>query len=121
MQFKAARQLGGTRSSEGRNGWCCQCALLALVLAFGVGTASASDYQISQWVIASGGVIETESDDQQWKLSGTIGQWEATEARALSGGPWRLTGGFWGLSPEELANLLFRDRFEAEADQQSAN
>lgn len=64
--------------------------------------------------IAAGGVIEAESADQQWQLSGTIGQWEATEASALSGGPWRLTGGFWGFSLEELADLLFRDRFEAE-------
>ena len=87
-------------------------ATLAFGLALMASPASASEYEITQWTIASGGVIEAESADQQWKLSGTIGQWEATEARALSGGPWRLTGGFWGLSLEELADLLFRDRFE---------
>jgi hypothetical protein len=92
--------------------------VVAVTLALGLGLMaspiSASEYEITQWTIASGGVIEAESTDGQWKLSGTIGQWEATEARALSGGPWRLTGGFWALSLEELADLLFRDRFEGE-------
>lgn len=78
--------------------------------------ASANEYEITQWTIASGGVIEAESTDSRWKLSGTIGQWEATQARALSGGPRRLTGGFWGLSLEALADLLFRDRFESETE-----
>ena len=75
-----------------------------------------SDYCINWWNISSGGVIESESGDGQWTLSGTIGQWEATEARALSGGQWRLTGGFWGLTLEELADLLFRDRFEPDTE-----
>jgi hypothetical protein len=72
-----------------------------------------TDYCINWWTISSGGVIESESDG--WTLSGTIGQWEATEARALTGGQWRLTGGFWGLTLEELADLLFRDRFQDES------
>jgi len=58
--------------------------------------------------------IEAESADQQWKLAGAIDQWEATQARALSGGPWCLTGGFWTLSLEELAVLPFRDGFEVD-------
>ena len=89
--------------------------LSALLLATSGSVSAGScetEYCINWYSIASGGVIEAESTDGQWKLSGTIGQWEATEARALSGGPWRLTGGFWGLSLEELADLLFRDRFE---------
>ena len=73
-----------------------------------------NEYCINWHSIASGGVIEAESTDGQWQLSGTIGQWEATEARALSGSHWRLTGGFWSLSLEELSDLLFRDRFEAD-------
>ncbi|TVS14165.1 MAG: hypothetical protein EA419_00135 [Wenzhouxiangella sp.] len=81
---------------------------LALVLALAAAPASA-EFEITQWTIASGGVIEATGGD--WTLSGTIGQWEATEARALSGGPWRLTGGFWGLSLEELGDILFQDRF----------
>ena len=69
-------------------------------------------YCIDWYGISSGGTMLTESDDQQWTLSGTIGQWDASEARALSGGGWRLTGGFWGLSLQELVDGLFRDRFE---------
>ena len=84
-------------------------AQLALVLALAAGPASA-EFEITQWTIASGGVIEAEGGD--WKLSGTIGQWEATSARALSGGGWSLTGGFWGTSLEELGDEIFRDRFQ---------
>lgn len=75
--------------------------------------AAGNNYSISHWTIASGGTMEATGGD--WQLAGTIGQWEATEARALSGGPWQLTGGFWGFSLEELAEFLFQDRFEASA------
>lgn len=91
---------------------------LALVFALAAGPAIA-EFEITQYTIASGGVLET--SDGEWTLSGTIGQWEATEARQLSGGPWRLTGGFWGLSLEALSDLLFRDQFQAEDDPHSAN
>ena len=77
------------------------------------------NYCISFWTIAGGGEIESTGDN--WTLSGTIGQWEATEARALSGGQWRLTGGFWGFSLEELSDFLFRDRFEENGQTQSAD
>lgn len=82
---------------------------LALVLALAASPASA-EFEITQWTIAGGGVIEASGGE--WTLSGTIGQWEATEARALSGGPWRLTGGFWGSTLEELGDDIFRDRFQ---------
>ncbi|MFW5816741.1 MAG: hypothetical protein ACOCVP_07765, partial [Wenzhouxiangella sp.] len=59
---------------------------------------------------AGGGVIESSGGD--WTLSGTIGQWEATEARALSAGSWRLTGGFWASSLEALGDAIFQDRFQ---------
>ncbi len=82
---------------------------LALVLALVAAPVSA-EFQITQWTIAGGGVIEATGGE--WTLSGTIGQWEATEARALSGGPWQLTGGFWGTSLEELGDEIFMDRFQ---------
>ena len=82
---------------------------LALVLALAASPVSA-EFQITQWTIASGGVIEATGGD--WTLSGTIGQWEATEAKALSGGGWQLTGGFWSATEEELGDLLFQDRFQ---------
>ena len=81
---------------------------LALVLALITAPASA-EFQITQWTIAGGGAIEAQGGD--WTLSGTIGQWEATEARALSGGGWSLTGGFWGTTLEELGDIIFQDRF----------
>lgn len=70
------------------------------------------DYCIDWWTIDSGGKMRSESDDSQWQLSGTIGQWDATAAHELAGGHWRLTGGFWGMTLEELSDALFRDRFE---------
>ena len=86
-------------------------------LLFAIPAAAGNDYTISHWTIAGGGTLESSGGD--WQLAGTIGQWEATEARALSGGSWRLTGGFWGFSLEELAEFLFQDRFEASAGDNS--
>lgn len=71
-------------------------------------------YCITKWTIASGGTMTAKSADDQWQLKGTIGQWEATEPRELSGGQWKLTGGFWADLLEELGDLLFSDRFEEE-------
>lgn len=92
--------------------------IAAIVLLLVTGPLAAEscggDFCVNWWTIDSGGILESESADEQWKLSGTIGQWDATEARALSGGQWRLTGGFWGMSLEELADFLFHDRFQDE-------
>lgn len=86
---------------------------LLLAAAGSLSAENCENYCIEWYNIdASGGVMLSKSDDEQWQLSGTIGQWEATEARASSGGDWHLTGGFWGMTLEELADLLFRDRFE---------
>jgi hypothetical protein len=97
----------------------CAKLLLAAGLLFGVSSMAVAScsadeqYCVNWWTIDSGGTMEaTDGTEDGWKLSGTIGQWDATEARALSGGQWRLTGGFWGLTLEELADLLFRDRFQ---------
>lgn len=88
-----------------------------LLLAALAAPAAAQDcdtgYCISKWTIASGGTMESSGGD--WTLKGTIGQWEATQARELSGGQWKLTGGFWADILQELEDLLFRDRFEEES------
>lgn len=91
-------------------------AAAALLLA---SSQAIADFSIDHYVIASGGVIESAGGD--WTLSGTVGQWEATEARALTGGQWRLTGGFWGFSLGELEDFLFRDRFEQNTQTQSVD
>lgn len=83
----------------------------ALVLT-AAGLAQAQDYSIEWYTIDSGGVMQSESGEGQCQLSGTIGQWDATEPRAATGDGWQFTGGFWGLTLEELSDLLFRDRFE---------
>ena len=86
----------------------------ALLLA-AAGSLSAEDEWSIDWhAIDAGGVILSDDGNNppQWQLSGTIGQWDATKGRELSGGGWDLTGGFWGLTLEELADLLFHDRFE---------
>ncbi|NBB93187.1 MAG: hypothetical protein GVY32_08470 [Gammaproteobacteria bacterium] len=83
---------------------------LLLLLAVLAAPAIAQDYEITRWTIASGGTMESTGDD--WTLKGTIGQWEATEARELSGGQWRLTGGFWADVLQALADFIFSDRFE---------
>lgn len=74
---------------------------------------TAQDYEITRWTIASGGTMESSGGD--WSLKGTIGQWEATKPRELSGDQWRLTGGFWSALLQELEDLLFQDRFEDES------
>lgn len=71
---------------------------------------SAQNYEISHWTISAGGTQEATGG--VWTLAGTIGQWEATPARALSGGQWRLTGGFWAAELSELGDLIFQDRFK---------
>lgn len=86
-------------------------ALLALILLLAA-PAAAQDYEITRYTIAGGGIVESTGGD--WTLSGTIGQWEATEPRELKGGQWSLTGGFWADILETLGEFLFRDRFEQE-------
>lgn len=87
--------------------------LSAALLLLAVGPLHAEDEWFIDWYsIDSGGVIFSESADQEWQMEGTIGQWDATEAHQLSGGGWQLTGGFWGFNLEERSDVLFRDRFE---------
>lgn len=83
--------------------------LVASALSASGGIAQSS-YEITQWTLSAGGTTQASGGD--WELSGTIGQWEATPARALSGGPWRLTGGFWAAGLSELGDLIFKDQFK---------
>ncbi len=87
--------------------WLAAC--LGLVAA---GPLMAGEFAIDAYSIAGGGVIQAESDDGHWRMSGTLGQWEATRAREALGGDWVLTGGFWALSLQQRADEIFRDRFE---------
>lgn len=75
--------------------------------------ALAQDYEITRWTIASGGTME--SSGGNWSLKGTIGQWEATEPRELSGGQWKLTGGFWADLLQAIGDAVFSDRFEQDS------
>jgi hypothetical protein len=82
--------------------------LLVLVWA---SSASAQDWSIDWYSIDGGGVIESETADQEWQLAGTIAQWDAQSNPQLTGSGFQLTAGFWSLIFNPL-DALFRDRFE---------
>jgi len=63
--------------------------------------------------ISAGGTVKAESGDGQWRVAGSIGQWEASEAREVANSTYTVTGGFWGLTLEEIVDRLFSDRFES--------
>lgn len=68
-------------------------------------------FAISRYTINSGGTMFAAGGD--WSMAGTIGQHDATEAEALAGGDWQLTGGFWSVGAGQLSEpVIFRDRFE---------
>lgn len=83
--------------------------VLALILLSAA--LSAQDFEIEWWRIDGGGEVLSETADQQWQLSGTVGQWDGTESQALSGGGWTLSGGFWPVTVDET-DRLFHDGFE---------
>ncbi|MEM7704785.1 MAG: hypothetical protein AAF358_04485 [Pseudomonadota bacterium] len=60
------------------------------------------------YTIDGGGVIRSESANQRWQLSGTIGHSNSTESLDLPGGGFTLTGGFWPVYVDET-DSLFRD------------
>ncbi|NKI35443.1 hypothetical protein HFP89_09710 [Wenzhouxiangella sp. XN79A] len=74
-------------------------------------TAAVAQFTLDFYTVDGGGEILSESADQRWQLSGTLGQWDSTEALELSGGGYTLTGGFWPVNIEQT-DLLFRDSFE---------
>ena len=75
--------------------------------------AFAQDFSVDWHTIDGGGEVLSETSDQQWQLSGAIGQPDATELIDLSGNGWTLTGGFWAVNIEQT-DLLFRDSYEGE-------
>lgn len=82
---------------------------LGAVACLAFGTVAA--FAIPWWTIDGGGT--TFATGGGWTLAGTIGQHEASEPRALSGGDWQLTGGFWVEAGELSGDQpIFSDRFE---------
>ena len=75
--------------------------------------AWAQDYSVEWYTIDGGGELLSESNDQNWQLSGTIGQPDDTESLDLSGNGWTLTGGFWPVTVDQT-QALFRDGFEGQ-------
>jgi len=75
-------------------------------------SAVAQDWSVDWSTIDSGGAVATETADEQWRLSGTIGQWDSSTAQALSSSEYQLTGGFWSIE-RDVIDQLFRDRFDA--------
>ena len=82
---------------------------LLLAIAVLLAGMPASAQRIDFYTIDGGGEIAASGDD--WELSGTFGQWDATPNNASAGGPWQVTGGFWGLGTE--SDFLFKDSFES--------
>jgi len=73
----------------------------------------AQDWEADWWTVDGGGEIlmEDASGSSNWQLSGTIGQWDATNAEGSVSGKWELTGGFWSVSISGT-DFLFSDGFE---------
>ena len=74
-------------------------------------SAVPQEWNVDWHTVDGGGEVLAETDDGQWRLSGTIGQWDSTESLELAGIGWTLTGGFWPATVDQ-ADVLFRDGFE---------
>ena len=89
-------------------------ALLVLMFALlATDNARTQDFSVDWHTLDGGGELLSETADQTWQLSGTIGQPDATELIDLAGNGSTLTGGFWAVNIEET-DLLFRDSYEGE-------
>ena len=82
--------------------------LAALLLSAPV--VAGNGWSIDWWTMDGGGEIFTGGGS--WTLSGSVGQWDATQANAQTGGSWSLTGGFWSLETSG-GDTLFSDGFES--------
>lgn len=84
---------------------------LVLVVASGLVSAAScgSEYCINWYSINSGGVMQSQSAGQQWVLSGSIGQWGASQARELASESWQLSGGFWGVVGRVTADVALSE------------
>jgi len=76
--------------------------ILAILLLATVSAAYASmaGYSLPWWTVDAGGGT---SNSAQYALSGTIGQ---SDAGALAGGNYILSGGFWGGSPHPKSQFF---------------
>ncbi len=76
------------------------------------GITQGSGFSIPWHTINAGGTVSASGGS--WTLAGTIGQFDATAAGALSGRNWAVTGGFWAAGFESAPTIdqLFSDRFE---------
>ena len=76
--------------------------LTALLVAPVVFLATAQTYSVDWHKISAGGGT---SSGGNFSVSGTIGQAEASENNAVSGGNYSLTGGFWALTAIQTPGL----------------
>lgn len=65
-------------------------------------------------VLTSQQAKETQALANDWLLTGTIGQWNATAPRALSNGVNTISGGAWSVNVRPRPKNIFNDRFEAQ-------
>ncbi len=66
---------------------------LTMVLVLTLGTAIADEYKIAWWAVdGGGGETDSSAVDGEYELTGSIGRPDAGD---MSGGPYRVTGGFW--------------------------
>lgn len=79
---------------------------LCLLSTLALAQPSGGDYTITKSTIDGGGGT---SAGGAYSLTGTLGQPDAS-LQDLSGGPYRLTGGFWS----KVLDLIFQDSFEGD-------
>lgn len=72
------------------------------------GQPSGGDFVISKSTIDTGGGMSTGGD---FRLTGTMGQPDAS-AQISTGADIQLSGGFWALIANGIADLIFKDGFE---------
>ena len=71
-------------------------ATLPVLGVLGLAAIAGDPFDLSWNTIDGGGIMRSSSEDDQFTLSGTIGQ---HDAGAMAGGSFRLTGGFWFETP----------------------
>lgn len=80
--------------------------LLSLLSTLALAQPSGGSYTITKSTIDNGGGL---SAGGAYTLTGTVGQPDAS-LQALSGGQYKLTGGFWSA----FTDLIFKDSFESD-------
>lgn len=80
--------------------------LLCLLSTLALAQSSGGDYTITKFTIDGGGGT---SAGGAYSLTGTVGQADAS-LQVQSGGPYHLSGGFWG----KFVDLIFKDSFESD-------